>query len=103
MALPLRERAYERLLDVLSARARRKHRADFADVEAFLLFVGYPQSGHSIVYPAPTGTRRHVDWPPGLLRDVEGRASEFPFLNGYELDDSAPAELQTAHSAKGAT
>jgi hypothetical protein len=124
MALPLRERAYERLVDVLSARARRKHGADFAAVEAFLLFVGYPRRGHSIVgaclnanrdavvsheldasrlYPAPTGTRRRVDWPPGLLRDVERRASDFPFLNRYELEDSAPEELPTVHSAKGAT
>ena len=35
--------------DVWSAWARRRYRQEFAAVERFLLFVGYPRSGHSIV------------------------------------------------------
>lgn len=35
--------------DVWSAWARRRYRQEFAAVERFLLFIGYPRSGHSIV------------------------------------------------------
>lgn len=37
------------LLYVSSAIEARRHRADFADIETFVLFVGHPRSGHSLV------------------------------------------------------
>jgi len=43
------EAAYRSLMSVWSAWARRRHRDDFARVERFCLFVGYPRSGHSII------------------------------------------------------
>ena len=46
---PAREAAYGLQQRAWSSVLRRRHRNDFAGVEAFLLFVGYPRSGHSIV------------------------------------------------------
>ena len=45
----MRDAAYRLLQDVWSAWLARHLRADFARVERFCLFVGYPRSGHSIV------------------------------------------------------
>ena len=45
----MRDAAYRLLQDVWSAWIARRLRADFARVERFCLFVGYPRSGHSIV------------------------------------------------------
>src|SRR5829696_2425299 len=46
---PVRGAAYELQQRASSAVLRRRRREAFADVEAFLLFIGYPRSGHSIV------------------------------------------------------
>jgi hypothetical protein len=40
-----RDFADERLLDVLGAGMRARHRSDLAGVERFALFVGYPGAG----------------------------------------------------------
>jgi hypothetical protein len=45
----VRDAAYGLLQDVWSAWLARRLRGDFATVERFCLFVGYPRSGHSIV------------------------------------------------------
>ena len=45
----MRDAAYGLLQDVWSAWLARRLRGDFARVERFCLFVGYPRSGHSIV------------------------------------------------------
>ena len=45
----MRDAAYRLLQDVWSAWLARRLRGDFARVERFCLFVGYPRSGHSIV------------------------------------------------------
>jgi hypothetical protein len=44
-----RDGVYRLHQDVWSAWARRRYREELAAVERFLLFVGYPRSGHSIV------------------------------------------------------
>jgi hypothetical protein len=45
----------------------------------------------SIVFAAPTYTRRKVEWPPALVRDVERRARKYPFLAryGFAITDDA--------------
>jgi hypothetical protein len=45
----LRDSLYRGAQRVASAWLRRRRSTDFADVESFCLFVGYPRSGHSIV------------------------------------------------------
>lgn len=45
----LRRRLFDLRQDAASAWVRGRHRADFDDVTAFCLFVGYPRSGHSVV------------------------------------------------------
>lgn len=47
--MSVRDAVYRVHQDVWSAWARRRFRDDFARVERFCLFVGYPRSGHSIV------------------------------------------------------
>lgn len=45
----MRDAAYRALQDLWSAWLRRRLAADFARVERFCLFAGYPRSGHSLV------------------------------------------------------
>lgn len=55
----VREAVYRRLLALLADWEKARHRRDFARVESFCLFVGYPRSGHSIV-GALLNAHRHV-------------------------------------------
>ena len=47
--IPVQAVVYRLHQRVYSAWAQRRYRADFARVQRFCLFVGYPRSGHSLV------------------------------------------------------
>lgn len=47
------------------------------------LYPGYLDACCSIVFPAPTSTRRRVVWPATLAQEVERRARGYAFLDGY--------------------
>ncbi len=49
-------------------------------------YPGYVEDCCSIVFAAPTSTRRKVTWPSGLVRDVERRARSYAFLEGYPFE-----------------
>ena len=47
---------------------------------------GYVGDCSRIVFRAPTRSRRRLDWPPALRREVERQVRAHPFLDGYEFD-----------------
>lgn len=49
----------------------------------------YLQDCSSIVYEAPTYTRRRARWPAALIHDVRRRARSHAFLSDYELEGQA--------------
>jgi hypothetical protein len=68
----MREAAYETLQSLWSAWLRRRLARDFAAVERFCLFVGYPRSGHSLVAALLNAHRdaviaHELDVPPLIL------------------------------------
>jgi len=56
-------------------------------------YPGYLEGCSSIVFEAPTYTRRAVAWPAALVGEVERRARRYPFLEGYgfEIPDDRAA------------
>lgn len=67
----------------------RDPRSILSDLCAFLglePYPGYLDDCCSIVFRAPTYTRRKVAWPAALVRDVERRARAYRFLDGYEFE-----------------
>ncbi len=75
----------------------RDPRSILSDLCAFLdleRYPGYLEDCASIVFHAPTYTRRKVAWPAALVRDVERRARAYRFLDGcqFELDDRGAAD-----------
>ena len=73
-------------------------RAPAATLSALCAFLGleaypgYLEDCARVVFPAPTCTRRKLDWPDALVREVERRAGALPFLDGYRFAlDDAPA------------
>jgi hypothetical protein len=40
-----------------------------------------------VIFPAPTHTRRKVKWTPQLVREVQERIRDIPFLAHYRFDD----------------
>jgi hypothetical protein len=47
---------------------------------------GYLEDCSSIVFDAPTYTRRESAWSTTLVREVERKARQFPFLDGYGFE-----------------
>jgi hypothetical protein len=47
---------------------------------------GYLEDCRSVVFAAPTHTRRKVTWSAALVRDVQRRAQSVPFLEGYGFE-----------------
>lgn len=47
------------------------------------LYPGYLDDCCSVVFPAPTATRRRVTWPAALVQEVERRARAYRYLDGY--------------------
>jgi hypothetical protein len=45
----------------------------------------------SIVFPAPTGSRRRIQWPDATVREVTERVGSFPFLRRYAFAASEPS------------
>jgi hypothetical protein len=64
-------------------------RAVLSELCSFLglvLYAGYLEDCSSVVFAAPTHTRRRVAWTPSLVRDVERRAAAYSFLDGYRFE-----------------
>jgi hypothetical protein len=55
----------------------------FLDLEAA---PGYLDACARIVFAEPTRTRRKVTWSPAAVAEVERRAREYPFLDGYAFE-----------------
>ena len=69
---------------------------DFLSLE---LYPGYADDCCSVIFMAPTFTRRKLPWPPPLVRAVEQHARAYPFLAGYEFrmtDDDSRSGLAGA-------
>jgi len=47
------------------------------------IYPGYLDDCCSVIFPAPTSTRRRVEWPATLRRAVDQRLRAYPFLAGY--------------------
>jgi hypothetical protein len=59
------------------------------------VYPGYLDDCARVVFATPSSTRRHIEWPAALVRQVEQRARQFPFLDGYAFALSAarPSDL----------
>ena len=51
-------------------------------------YEGYLDDCASVVFAAPTYTRRKMAWPSAIVADVERRARSFPHLDGYRFEVS---------------
>jgi hypothetical protein len=77
--------------EVFSFRHEDMVRAPVATLSALCGFLGlepypsYLEDCARVVFPKPTHTRRKVDWPDALVREVERRARAYPFLDGYRF------------------
>jgi len=49
-------------------------------------YEGYLDDCASVVFAAPTYTRRKMAWPSAIVADVERRARSFPHLDGYRFE-----------------
>jgi hypothetical protein len=77
------------VLTVAHERLVQEPRRVLAELCAFLdldAYEGYVDDCASVVFAAPTYTRRKTAWPPALVADVERRARSFPHLDGYRFD-----------------
>ena len=53
------------------------------------LYPGYLDDCAAVVFASPTNTRRRVDWPGSLIREVVERMGATAVLRGYEFETSS--------------
>lgn len=79
--------------ELLTLRHEDLLRAPEPTLRALCAFVGlaaddeWLASCRAVLFPAPTGTRRKVAWPDGLVETVARRARGYAHLDGYAFDD----------------
>lgn len=77
----------------------RDPRSILSDLCAFLglePYPGYLEDCCSVIFSAPTYTRRQIAWPVAQIRDVEQRVQPYRFLDGYRFEIDAEPQQRRA-------